>query len=95
MATIWDGILEESKMNLAAEKNGKWFIGALWFEPICQEVKEVLAEVEIPDNASDKEVADAAYSLCEKFGRLAKDGSTYRCIKHWAFINGLAERMED
>lgn len=94
IAKVWSEILEEEKLTVVAEKNGRFFFGKLFFEPVDESVREVLEEVEIPDSSSNVEVAKACYPLYEKYGLLAKDGSAFSCTAHWAYMNGLAATYE-
>ncbi len=94
IAKVWSEILEEEKLTVVAEKRGRQFFGKLFFEPVDESVREVLEEVEIPDSASNVEVAKACYPLYEKYGLLAKDESTFSCTAHWAYMNGLAATYE-
>lgn len=91
IAKVWNGILEEEKLTVVAEKHGKLFFGKLFFEPTDESVREVLEEVEIPDESSNIEIAKACYPLYKKYGLLAKDGSSFKCCAHWAYMNGLAD----
>lgn len=94
IAKVWSEILEREDLTVVAEKNGRQFFGKLFRKQIDESVKEILEEVEIPDSASSVEVAKACYPLYEKYGFLAKDGSTFSCTAHWAYINGLAATYE-
>lgn len=94
MVRSYDKILEETKLKLAAEKNGKLFIGSLWMEPVSESIAEIMASVEIDDNSSAMKIANEAYKLSEKFEKLAKDGSSWGCYAHWSWINGLAEDID-
>lgn len=94
IAKVWSEILEEEKLTVVAEKKGRFFFGQLFFGQVDESVREVLEEVEIPDSSSNVEIAKACYPLYEKYGLLAKDGSTFSCTAHWAYMNGLAATYE-
>jgi len=94
IAKIYDKILEETKIEPVAKKNEKLFIGHLFFEPIEQEIEDVLEEIDIPDNSSNIEIAKALFPLYKKYDLLAKDGSTFSCTAHWSWVNGLAEKLD-
>ena len=95
IANVYSTILEESKIEPVVEKNGKLFIGQLFFEPTDEVVQEVLDEVEIPDTASDIEIAKALFPLNKKYNLLASDEGTFSCNAHWSWVNGLAEKLDD
>lgn len=94
IANVYSQILKESKVEPVAEKNGKLFIGHLFFEPIDEVVQEVLEEIEIPDSSSNVEIAKALFPLNKKYNLLASDGHTYSCNAHWAWVNGLADSLD-
>lgn len=94
IANVYSQILKESKVEPVAEKNGKLFIGHLFFEPTDEIVQEVLDEVEIPDNASNVEIAKALFPLNKKYNLLASDEHTFSCNAHWSWMNGLAENLD-
>lgn len=92
IAKVYSSILEETKIKPVVEKAGKIFIGHLFFEPIDESIQEVLETVEIPDNASNVEIAKALQPLNEKYGMNGKD--TFSTNAHWAWMNGLAENLD-
>lgn len=92
IAKVYSSILEETKIEPVAKKGDKFFFGHLFFEPIDQEVKEVLEEVEIPDGSSNVEIAEALRPLNEKYGMNKK--GTFSTNAHWAWMNGLAENLD-
>ena len=95
VAKIYSEILGETKIKPVAEKNGKLFIGHLFFEKeeCCDEiVQEVLDEVEIPDSSSNVEIAKALQPLNAKYRMDGKD--TFGTNAHWAWMNGLAEKLD-
>lgn len=94
IAKVWSKILKKEDLMVVAEKNGRQFFGALFFKPVGESIKEVLEEVEIPDESTNIEVAKACYPLYEKYGLLAEDGSSFKCCAHWAYMNGLADTYE-
>ena len=95
IANVRNEILGENKIEPVAVKNGKLYIGQLFFEPVDEYVQEVLDEVIIPDNATNVEIAKALFPMNKKFGLLAKDKKTFSVNAHWAWMNGLAERLSD
>ena len=94
IAKVYSSILEETEIEPVAKKGDKFFFGHLFFEPVDEEVKEVLEEVEIPDGSTNVEIAKALFPLNKKFGLLAKDGGTFSVNAHWAWVNGLAEKLD-
>lgn len=95
IANVRSEILGENKIEPVAVKNGKLYIGQLFFEPVDEYVQEVLDEVIIPDNSSNIEIAKALFPLNQKFGLLAKDKKTFSTNAHWAWMNGLADKLDD
>lgn len=93
IAKVYDEILNETKIEPVAEKHGKLFLGKLFFEPVCEVVKEVLEEVEIADDSTNIEIAKTFFPLYEKYNLLAQDGTSFSCCAHWAWNNGLAEKL--
>lgn len=94
IANVYSTILKESNVKPVVEKNGRLFIGQLFFEPTDEVVQEVLDEVEIPDTASNVEIAKALFPLNKKHNLLASDEHTFSCNAHWAWMNGLAENLD-
>ena len=95
IAEVYNEILKETKIEPVAERMGKLFFGHLFFEPLYEKVQKVLEEVEIADNSSNVEIAKALFPLNKKYDLLAKDERTYSTNAHWAWVNGLAARLED
>ena len=96
IAEVYSEILKETKIEPVAERMGKLFFGHLFFEPgLDEKVQRVLEEVEIADNSSNVEIAKALFPLNKKYGLLAKDERTYSTNAHWAWMNGLAARLDD
>ena len=95
IAKVYSSILKETEIEPVAKKGDKLFFGDLFFEPIDQEIKEVLEEVEIPDDSTNIEIAKALFPLNKKYGLLAKDEQTFSTNAHWAWVNGLAEKLDD
>ena len=54
--------------------------------------KKFLETVEIPDDASNVEIAKALQPLNEKYGM--DKGDTFSTNAHWAWVNGLASRLD-
>ena len=92
IANVRDGILQENKLKPVVMKNGKIFMGQLFFEPVCEEVVQVLDEIEIPDSSSNVEIAKALQPLNAKYAMDGKD--TFGTNAHWAWMNGLAEKLD-
>ncbi len=96
IAEVYSEILKETKIEPVAERMGKLFFGHLFFEQVLDEkVQKVLEEVEIHDNSTNIEIAKALFPLNKKYGLLAKDGQTFSTNAHWAWMNGLAEKLDD
>lgn len=95
IAKVYSSILEETKIEPVAKKGDKLFVGHLFFEPVDEEVKEVLEEVEIPDGSTNIEIAKAFFPLYQKYELLASDGTSFSCCAHWSWMNGLAEKLDD
>ena len=95
IANVYREILEDYQIMPVVEKKGKLFFGHLFDEQIDEQIVEVLDEVEISDTASNVEIAKALFPLNKKHNLLASDEQTYSCNAHWAWVNGLAEKLDD
>lgn len=95
MVRNYDKILDEYSIKLAAEKNGKQYLGSLFFEldKGVDEIKEVLKSVELPDDADAIQIANEAWKLSYEYGKLARDGQSWATFEHWSWVNGLASKM--
>ena len=95
IANLYNTILKETKLDVIVEKKDKLYIGKLFFESLGDyEVEEVYEEIELADDSSNIDIANALYPLYEKYNMLAKDGTTFQVTSHWSWVNGLAERLE-
>lgn len=92
IANVYNEILEETNEELVVEKDGKVFLGALFFQvEEWEKVQDTIDEVVVDGNALD--IVMAAYELKEKHGMLAKDGKSLMTMLHWQYTNGVTDEM--
>lgn len=91
IANVYSTILEETTKELVIEANNKTYIGALFFEPIDEVVKESIQETSFEGSAL--ELMITAYKMLKDNDMLASDDRTFHTMVHWQYMNHLTNDL--